>query len=69
MRRSLRLLAMALVLAAPACTTYVRPAPPPPRIEVRPARPHRHAVWVPGHWKWKNRRVGYVWVPGHWRVR
>lgn len=56
-----------IVFAGAGCTTYVRPAPPPLRVEVRGHAPHKHARWVPGHWKWKNRRVGYVWVPGHWR--
>ena len=27
--------------------------------------PHRHAHWVPGHWR--HRAAGYYWVPGHWR--
>jgi len=30
-----------------------------------PARPHAHAVWVPGHWE--GRRHNRHWVPGHWR--
>lgn len=45
------------------------PPPPPLRAEVRPPRPHKKAVWVPGHWKWKGRARGHVWVPGHWKVR
>jgi len=43
-----------------------RPAPPLPRVEVRPASPCVGAVWVPGHWEWRSRRRGYVWIPGHW---
>ncbi|MBD3334405.1 MAG: hypothetical protein GF355_02720 [Candidatus Eisenbacteria bacterium] len=43
------------------------PPPPPAKVEVRPARPHARAVWVPGHWKWRGRARGYVWVPGHWK--
>jgi hypothetical protein len=27
--------------------------------------PHRHAVWVAGHWG--RRGHGYVWVGGRWR--
>lgn len=50
------------------CTTYVQPPPPAPKVEVRPAKPHNHAVWTPGHWKWKGKRQGYRWIPGHWRV-
>lgn len=49
-------------------TTYVRPAPPPVKVEVRPARPHPKAVWIKGHWKWRGRRRGWVWVPGHWKI-
>ena len=30
-----------------------------------PARPHDHAVWVPGHWEGPRRHK--VWVPGHWQ--
>ncbi len=29
-----------------------------------PARPHAHAVWVPGHWERRGRHRH--WVPGHW---
>ena len=32
-----------------------------------PARPHAHAVWVPGHWE--RRRHHRVWIPGHWLTR
>lgn len=46
---------------------YEKPAPPAPKTEIRPASPYHGAVWVPGHWEWRNRRRGYVWVPGHWR--
>ena len=49
------------------CTAYVRPTPPPTRVEIKPAKPYVRAAWVPGHWKWKNRKVRYVWVPGHWK--
>jgi hypothetical protein len=43
---------------------YVRTAPPPPKVEVKPARPGPTAVWIDGHWKWSRNR--YVWVAGHW---
>ncbi|MEE9271326.1 MAG: hypothetical protein V3V49_13820 [Candidatus Krumholzibacteria bacterium] len=58
-----------LSFGATGCTMYVRPAPPPQRVEVKVARPHKHAMWIPGHWKWKNRKHGYVWKPGHWERR
>ncbi len=71
--RNLILICLGLFIMefAPACstTTYVRPAPPPLRVEVRAPRPHAKAVWVPGHWRWKGRRRGrHVWIPGHWKV-
>jgi|Deesub1362B_J571_1020462.scaffolds.fasta_scaffold15770_2 hypothetical protein len=57
---------------------YVRKAPPPARVEVRPPKPFPNAVWIAGHWhwngvtfvwisgRWVKPRPGYVWVPGHW---
>jgi hypothetical protein len=30
-----------------------------------PARAHRDALWVPGHWH-VGIYGGRVWVPGHW---
>ena len=69
-RRLLRIAAgtilAAMMLSVAGCAG--RTPPPPLRVEVRPARPHARAVWVPGHWKWVNRKVGYRWVPGHWRL-
>ncbi|RMI20791.1 MAG: hypothetical protein D6681_02060 [Calditrichaeota bacterium] len=59
----------------------VKTAPPPVKVVVRPARPFRGAVWIPGHWAWRHGhwvwvsgrwvkpRKGYVWVPGHWAKR
>lgn len=38
------------------------------RAEVRPPRPAKRAVWVPGHWEWVDRKSGYRWVEGHWRI-
>lgn len=70
MKRLLLIGAALVSFALVSCTTYVRPDPPPVRVEVKPTNPYTKAVWVPGHWKWKNRKVGYVWIPGHWkRVR
>lgn len=46
---------------------YAPVAPPPPKHEVVPPKPHPRAVWIPGHWKWVRGR--YVWVPGHWELR
>jgi hypothetical protein len=68
-RHLLRLLPLIVAASAlSACTTYVKPPPPPAKVEVRPVPPHQHAVWVPGHWKWKGPKKGYTWMPGHWRV-
>ncbi len=38
----------------------------PPReiVEVLPARPFPHAVWVKGYWHWTG--SSYVWVSGRW---
>ncbi len=33
-------------------------------VVVKPAKPYKNAVWVPGHWTWK--RGNYVWKKGHW---
>ena len=40
---------------------------PAPRVEIRPQRPSRHYVWVPGHWK--GRPGHWAWAPGHWKNR
>ncbi len=59
---------------------YVKIAPPKPRhaAVLHVKKPHKHAVWIPGHWKWNGHRYvwvkgrwvrgrkGYVYVPGHW---
>ncbi len=83
-RNSLFLLILAglLALSVASCASrvvYVRKAPPPVRVEVRPARPFPNAVWVAGYWNWNGTRFvwvsgrwvkprrGMVWVPGHWR--
>ena len=39
-------------------------APPPMRREVRPNRPGRDHIWVPGAWDWQNNDWG--WVSGRW---
>ncbi len=66
--------------AHPGVVVQVRP-PAPRVVVVKPAKPHHHAIWVPGHWEWrKNKyvwkngywvkpRKGYVYVPGHWAER
>lgn len=43
---------------------YVQSAPPPLKVEVRPARPGRKAMWIPGYWRWQGKK--YVWVAGYW---
>jgi len=45
----------------------VRPLPPLPKEEVITVVPYSGAVWVPGHWRWRERAGEYVWIPGHWR--
>lgn len=51
---------------APAEVLVVRPAEPPPRVEVIGVAPYHNAVWVKGHWDWRPRSGRYVWMPGHW---
>lgn len=46
---------------------YVQKAPPKARTEVRPKKPDKNAVWIPGHWQWNGRE--YVWEAGHWETR
>lgn len=44
---------------------YVKIGPPVRTVKVvRQARPHRHAVWVSGHYAYRGGR--HVWVSGHW---
>jgi hypothetical protein len=50
-----------------AATVYVPVPPPELKVEVKPAPPYPHAVWVDGYWKWSHGR--HVWVPGHWVKR
>jgi len=38
-------------------------APPPPRVEVAPARRPGN-IWSPGYWAWDHGR--HVWVEGRW---
>jgi len=42
-------------------------APPRMRVEVRPARPHRDAVWINGNWDRQGDR--WEWVSGRWDQR
>ena len=69
--------------ATAGCTTVVRPAPaygeatpveviaprppPPPRVEVIPARPGEVYVWHPGYWHWNGR--DFVWIAGRYVER
>ena len=55
--------------------------PPPKKVEVKPAKPYKNAVWVSGHWKytggnyvwvsgyWTKSKPGKTWVSGHWAKR
>jgi len=44
----------------------VRVAPPAARIEVIPARPAMHSVWIPGYWIYNPVIMEYVWNGGYW---
>ncbi|NNF59565.1 MAG: BcpO-related WXXGXW repeat protein [Rhodothermaceae bacterium] len=52
------------VAQAQPTAVVVATAPPAPRVGVRPIRPSRVHVWIPGHWAHRGHR--YVWVRGHW---
>ncbi|MCC7537373.1 MAG: hypothetical protein IT379_14215, partial [Deltaproteobacteria bacterium] len=39
-------------------------APPPPRVEVRPAAPRTGLTWCAGYHDWRGGR--WVWVEGNW---
>jgi len=41
-----------------------RPAPPPLKREIKPARPFAGAVWIAGIWNWNGTK--YVWISGRW---
>ena len=46
---------------------YDRDRMPPPRVEHRPAAPHRDFVWHKGHWRFD--RDHWVWMSGLWLAR
>jgi hypothetical protein len=60
----LPMLVVAGVLAGCAGGLYVRTAPPPEVVEVRPVAPGVGAVWISGYWQWSSN--DYHWVPGRW---
>ncbi|MEF9438489.1 MAG: hypothetical protein L0922_07070 [Candidatus Mariimomonas ferrooxydans] len=47
------------------CMTVVRTAPPPARVELRPAPPFHGAVWIGGHWTHRHSR--WAWSSGYWK--
>jgi hypothetical protein len=44
--------------------TVIRVGPPPPRVIVVPASPHRGWVWQPGYYRYGGGQ--YIWVGGRW---
>jgi len=44
----------------------VQQAPPPVRIERRPAPPSGNVVWIDGYWNWNNQ--SYNWVGGRYEA-
>ncbi|MEJ2060708.1 MAG: hypothetical protein P8Y64_09520 [Gammaproteobacteria bacterium] len=72
------LLATVTALSLTACATEPSPsvaaggvivvhsAPPPARVEVIGHPPYPDAVWIQGHWMWRDR---WVWNGGHWAHR
>ena len=61
------ILAFAFLQSCTTHTVYVQKEPPPKVVEIKSARTHPKAVWIPGHWKWSRRKQKYVWVKGHWK--
>lgn len=61
---------LGLAVAVSACSTT---GPPPAShsvtvVQPGPAkRPHAKAVWVKGHYVYRNGK--YEWIPGHWKRR
>jgi hypothetical protein len=56
-----------LTLAFSGCASgrvIVTKRPPAKRVVIRPKKPHKHTIWVSGHWKWHRGR--YVWSKGYW---
>jgi len=50
---------------APAIAQELAPQPPPPPQVESPGPPlGPDAVWIAGHWLWRNGR--YEWMPGRW---
>ena len=45
----------------------IQHAPPPLKVEVRAVKPHQHAIWIPGRWRWQAN--AYVWVGGRWDLK
>jgi hypothetical protein len=54
------------ILAGPSGAPFVRPAPPPLRLEFPGVAPTAHHVFRRGFWQWDAGRALYTWVPGFW---
>lgn len=56
----------ALIIVSLLSCLVVHPltSPPPPKKEIRSARPGPLFVWVDGYWKWTGSE--YTWIRGHW---
>ncbi len=66
--RTLLFLFFSLLLSGCAADVYyVRPAPPPLEVEIRPVSPYQFGVWVPGNWYWHRGHRKYEWHEGYWR--
>jgi hypothetical protein len=56
-----------IALSIPAYSQiHVSIGPPRARVEVRPARPDHHAIWIKGYHDWDADQNKYVWRSGHW---
>jgi hypothetical protein len=56
-----------VVVVGSSGVAYIKTAPPPAKVEVRPRKPCRGAIWISGHWKWESGK--YVWVKGRWETK
>ncbi len=75
------MLLVGFTATASADVIVIKTPPPAVKVEFKPVKPFRQAIWIPGHWTWKRghyvwvsgywvkARHGYVWVPGHWVKR
>jgi len=77
----LALLAFVFLLISGCVIARPRMAPPPPKKDIRPAKPGPEFLWIEGNWIWSSgqytwskgfwvkKKPGKNWVPGRWEKR